>query len=96
MVAVHLQTVVSPDGTLTLRDLPLLAGHVVEVLVRDRVVSSHGDAASRYPLRGTPVQYNDPFDGVAKGDWAASVALRTMEDKSSNNFLAGSDICPEL
>lgn len=68
MAAVHLETVVSADGTLTLRDLPLLAGHVVEVLVRDRA-PAHRDAANRYPLRGTPVQYKNPFDSVAEGDW---------------------------
>ncbi len=70
MAAIHLQTVVSPDGTLTLRDLPLLAGHMVDVLVRDRA-PSRTDASSRYPLRGTEVEYKYPFDSVAEGDWNA-------------------------
>jgi len=70
MAAVHLQTVVGADGTLTLRDLPLLAGHVVDVLVRDRA-SSQKETANRYPLRGTSVEYKNPFDGVADDDWDA-------------------------
>ncbi|NKB25841.1 MAG: hypothetical protein GKR87_16010 [Kiritimatiellae bacterium] len=72
MAGVHLQTVVSPDGTLTLRDLSLLAGHVVEVLVRD-CSSDRKEMSERYPLRGTPVEYKHPFEGVAEGDWDAAV-----------------------
>jgi hypothetical protein len=61
---------VGADGTLTLRDLPLLAGHVVEVLVRDRA-PAHEKETNRYPLQGTPVDYKHPFDSVADGDWDA-------------------------
>lgn len=70
MAAIHLQTVVGRDGTLTLRDLPLLAGHMVEVLVRDRA-PARTSASNRYPLRGTAVEYKDPFDSVAEEDWDA-------------------------
>lgn len=70
MAAVHLQTTVRSDGTLTVRGLPTLAGHKVDVVVRDCAPGKrHG---KRYPLKGTPVQYVRPFDGVAEDDWDAS------------------------
>jgi len=43
---------------------------MVDVLVRDRA-PSRTDASSRYPLRGTEVEYKYPFDSVAEGDWDA-------------------------
>lgn len=70
MAAVHLQSTVALDGTLTVRGLPSLAGHSVEVLVRDRNTMI-SDSANRYPLRGKAIQYKDPFDSVGEGDWAA-------------------------
>ena len=68
MAAIHVSGQVSDDGTLTIKGLPSLAGHKVEVIVRDR---SAPQAKSRYPLRGQPVHYERPFDGVAEGDWDA-------------------------
>ena len=69
MVALHLQTVVAGDGTLTLHGMPSLAGHRVDVVVRD--TASPRPEAARYPLRGKPLRYDRPFDGVAEADWEA-------------------------
>ena len=70
MAAVHLQTVVGGDGTLTLRGLPSLAGHRVDVLVRDAALAETG--TDKYPLRGRPLRYEKPFESVAETDWDAA------------------------
>ena len=54
-----------PDGSLTLNDLPFEAGEEVEVIVARQAPDP------RYPLRGTPLHYIDPFEPVAQGDWDA-------------------------
>jgi len=69
MAAVHVQTVVDSDGTLTVKGLPSLAGHKVDVVVRDRDAKS--GTRPRYPLRGKLAEYRDPFEGVAEGEWHA-------------------------
>ena len=68
MGPIHLQATVSGDGTLTIKGLPTLAGHQVEVTLEDRDRSS---VNGRYPLRGKPITYNKPFDSVAENDWEA-------------------------
>ena len=69
MSAVHLQTVVGGDGTLTVRGLPSLAGHRVDVLVRD---APRAEAETdKYPLHGRPLRFEKPFDSVAEADWEA-------------------------
>lgn len=70
MAAVHIQTVVGGDGTLTLRGLPSLAGHKVDVLVRD--TASGATQTAKYPLRGKPLRFQQPFEGVAEADWDAN------------------------
>ena len=69
MAAVHLQTMVGGNGTLTLRGLPSLAGHRVDVFVRDAAVTQ--SRIGKYPLRGRPLRYEKPFDSVAEADWEA-------------------------
>jgi hypothetical protein len=69
MAAVRLQTVISSDGTLTLKGLPALAGHLVDVIVSDAKVAAAQD--SKYPLRGKPLRYERPFDSVSEADWEA-------------------------
>lgn len=58
---------VSKDGSVTIKGLPFQPGNRVEVIIRSR----GPDAATKnsYSLRGTPVQYIDPFTSVAEGDW---------------------------
>jgi hypothetical protein len=69
METYQVKAIVADDGTITIRELPFHAGEQVEVTVR----SQDGDIVSdvRYPLRGTPVQYKDPFAGAAADDWEA-------------------------
>lgn len=65
----RVETKVSNDGSLTLKGLPFQAGDEVEVIIRSR---EHRDGEGRhYPLRGKPIRYTEPFDGVAEEDWEA-------------------------
>lgn len=71
MTPVKLLATVGPDGTLTLGGLPFPAGEQVEVTVAEVLVAEAPavegpDAADpteggKYPLRGTPGYYIDPF-----------------------------------
>jgi len=67
METYHVAATISKDGTLTLRELPFRAGDKVEVVVRSRQRAPGRD--KRYPLRGTPVRYVDPYGSIAEGDW---------------------------
>jgi PIN domain nuclease of toxin-antitoxin system len=68
MVTEHrIETTVPPDGVLRLSGLPFLPGQRVEIVIQAR------PAAASYPLRGTPVQYDRPFEPVDQGDWDAYI-----------------------
>jgi hypothetical protein len=69
MQTYRIETTVSKDGTLTIKGLPFRAGDKVEVIVRSQ--EGAGKRNGRYPLRGKPVRYVDPFKGVAEDDWEA-------------------------
>lgn len=69
MDAVRMQIIVASDGTLTIKGLPALAGRKVDVLIRES--AQEATRASLYPLRGKPVDYREPFEGVAEKDWGA-------------------------
>ena len=66
MLAYKTITTLGSDHTLTLRELPFQAGERVEVIVLAR---GNGEQTPSFPLRGTPVQYDDPTNPVAPGDW---------------------------
>jgi hypothetical protein len=62
------ETTIGERGTLTLENLPF-EGRPVEVLVLSRTVSPTAD---RKPaLRGSVLEYRDPFEPVAISDWEA-------------------------
>jgi hypothetical protein len=63
----RIETTVSSDGTIVVKDASFVPGEHVEVVVRGRDLQHGGD----YPLRGTPLQYVDPFESVAETDWEA-------------------------
>lgn len=63
------EAIVPSDGTLTITGLPFEVGHRVEVIVRDP--SADGETGDRYPLRGKPIRYVDPFEAAADGEWDA-------------------------
>jgi hypothetical protein len=44
-------------------------GEKVEVIVRRR--ERQRERRGRYPLRGKPIRYLDPFGSVAENDWEA-------------------------
>lgn len=67
--AYRVQSRVSPDGTLKLENVPFLPGDTVEVIVlaEERVVREQ----RRYPLRGKPLTYLDPTEGISTAEWDA-------------------------
>jgi hypothetical protein len=69
MKAYRREATIEHDGLLTLNDLPLQAGASVEVIIL--VQGEPAAPGGRYPLRGQPVVYNDPFAPVAEADWSA-------------------------
>ena len=78
MNAHKIETVLTEDGTLTLRGLPFRAGDTVEVIILERHTSQqkqglkHQPDKNVYPLRDTqPYRYDDPTEPVALEDWEA-------------------------
>ncbi len=65
----HVETTLTQDGTLTLRDLPFQAGDAVEVIIVPRVAASAEQ--NTYPLRGKVLHYDNPTAPVAQDDWEA-------------------------
>lgn len=63
----RIETTISSDGTLTIKELPFRAGDKVEVIVRRR--EPERERSVRYPLRGKPIRYIDPFGSVAENEW---------------------------
>jgi hypothetical protein len=70
MQAHRTTAIVSEDGSLTVDKLPFPAGKSVEVVVFP--ASAKSPRQNKYPLRGTPIQYDDPTTPVADADWEAS------------------------
>jgi len=70
MNAHRVETVISPDRTLILKDLPFRVGEPVEVIILQR--ASKGGEKDRYPLRGKPIEYINPTEPVAQEDWSMS------------------------
>jgi hypothetical protein len=83
MNAYKVETILSEDGALTLKDLPFHVGDAVEVIILERSPSfSEGESPSQvekaedqpepnlYPLRGTVLFYEDPFESaISVEDW---------------------------
>ena len=69
----RIETTLTQDGKLTLDQLPFRAGEAVEVIVLTnsaaQPVESHNLPEDRYPLRGTVIEYQNPFEPVAEADW---------------------------
>jgi hypothetical protein len=62
------KTLVTKGGKLSIKGLPFQAGETVEVIVRRGKFTTR---VPKYPLRGKPVIYRQPFKGVAISDWEA-------------------------
>lgn len=63
------EAVVKADGSIDVSGLPFAPGVRVEVIVRD---AADDEQATRYPLRGQPLQYDDPFGSIGEEDWKAA------------------------
>ncbi|MEI8259202.1 MAG: hypothetical protein WCJ30_26330 [Deltaproteobacteria bacterium] len=70
MEALRIETTVTTDGELKLTNTSLHAGDAVEVIVLVRETA--GSPATRYPLRGTALRYDDPTVPVASDEWDAT------------------------
>ena len=67
MQAHRTKAIVAEDGSLTVDRLPFPAGKSVEVVVfpaKDETAREQ-----RFPLRGTPVRFENPTAPVAESDW---------------------------
>lgn len=69
MQAYRIETIVQEDGSLVVKDLPFHSGEVVEVIILPQHETT--DQPKAYPLRGTQVEYHDPFKPVSEADWEA-------------------------
>ena len=67
----QIHTTVSEDKSVTLKNVPFQPGEHVEVVVCSEDVKRRG-GSDPYPLRGKPVQYLDPFEGIAEDNWEAT------------------------
>ena len=69
MQAHRTQAIVAENGSLTIEKVPFPAGKPVEVVVFPANEASR--EGQRYPLRGTPIQFDGPTAPVAESDWEA-------------------------
>ena len=69
MQTYRVETMVSSNRTLTIKGLPFQAGEEVEVFVRGG--GGEREVGERYPLRGKPLLFFDPFVIIAESDWEA-------------------------
>lgn len=67
MFIYRVETTISKEKTISLKDLPFAVGYKVKVLVRR--CKHERKNHRRYPLRGQPVRYIKPFDSVAEDEW---------------------------
>ena len=58
--------VVSANGSLEIEQVPFAAGDTVEVVI---LPTKAQNTSQRYPLQGTPIQFEDAVSPVAEGDW---------------------------
>jgi len=61
----RVETRIGDDRSLTIRGLPFQPGDKVKVAVQGED-SGRGNG-DRYPLRGKPLRYTDPFGSVGEG-----------------------------
>ena len=64
----RVETTVSKDKTLSIKNLPFAVGDRVEVFVRSP--KYRPKKKNPYPLRGKKFRYLNPFDSIAENEWA--------------------------
>ncbi|MGR3317862.1 MAG: hypothetical protein ACUZ8O_05220 [Candidatus Anammoxibacter sp.] len=63
----QIEATISKDKALTIKGLPFQAGDKVDVIVES---CKHQKVSSKkYPLKGKPINYVDPFACVSEKDW---------------------------
>ena len=67
MQAIRIEKSITQEGTLVLNELPFHVGEEVEIIVLPRKKEQKNQ--DRYPLRGKPLRYDEPFEPVAEDDW---------------------------
>lgn len=70
MVAHRVEITLQQDGKLSLDNLPFHAGEAVEIIIL--AAQPRVQQLNRYPLRGTAVHYDRPFEPVAQDEWDAA------------------------
>ena len=72
MNAIRIRTQISQNNELILKDLPLLKGKQVEVIILEDDTEIEPSNQDRFPLRGKPIRFNDPFGAATdETDWEA-------------------------
>ena len=69
---IHVRTVVGADGSVRVDRLQYQAGQFVGITVHPLVTEPSAPSSCRYSLAGLPVEYREPFEGVASQNWEAS------------------------
>ncbi|MGL5794142.1 MAG: hypothetical protein ACRC06_06975 [Waterburya sp.] len=70
MNAHRIETALTENGKLSLQNLPFKKGDEVEIIILDR--NSSKITTDSYPLRGTVINYDDPFEpAINTEDWEA-------------------------
>ncbi len=59
MKAHRIEITLTENGTLNLKDLPFQAGDAVEIIILES--PKHPSKSNLYPLHGTVIRYDDPF-----------------------------------
>ena len=68
MNAHRIETALTENGKLSLQNLPFKKGDEVEIIILER--SSSKTTPDSYPLRGTVIRYDDPFEPATSAeDW---------------------------
>lgn len=62
------KTLITKGGKISIKGLPFHTGESVEVTIRR---GKKATRVAKYPLRGKPVVYRDPFK-AASNDWEAA------------------------
>lgn len=70
MNAYKVETVLTEDGTLLLKELPFQAGDEVEIIILERPKTSSPSSPDRSPrsLQGSILRYDDPFEPALSPD----------------------------
>ncbi len=67
--SISVETRLEHDGVLTLTGLPFRAGHHLHV----QIEAAAPNSVRRFPMRGRPYQYADPFESASsQDDWEAT------------------------